>query len=221
MKKRLLVFVAACSMMISMTGCGGSDKKETTAEVEINEPTKTVAEDDTTEGNTAEPDVIVSEEMTTVDDATEDTEAAGNTEASSEDVSGMECLNGVYYDVQGMTLYQDNGNTRVYMSADKTETLAIAVTNQGTVSESDMYTAYENQIKKVYGDNYTEDKYNNGKLDFVMKNYLNGNVMNNSIDVKTYVNTNGTLTIYLEHCVKHGEAFPATAERILDSIVIK
>ena len=74
MKKRLLVFVAACSMMISMTGCGGSDKKETTAEVEINEPTKTVAEDDTTEGNTAEPDVIVSEEMTTVDDATEDTE---------------------------------------------------------------------------------------------------------------------------------------------------
>ena len=57
MKKRLLVFVAACSMMISMTGCGGSDKKETTAEVEINEPTKTVAEDDTTEGNTAEPDV--------------------------------------------------------------------------------------------------------------------------------------------------------------------
>ena len=158
MKKRLLVFVAACSMMISMTGCGGSDKKETTAEVEINEPTKTVAEDDTTEGNTAEPDVIVSEEMTTVDDATEDTEAAGNTEASSEDVSGMECLNGVYYDVQGMTLYQDNGNTRVYMSADKTETLAISVTNQGTVSESDMYTAYENQIKKVYGDIYREDK---------------------------------------------------------------
>ena len=43
MKKRLLVFVAACSMMISMTGCGGSDKKETTAEVEINEPKTSLA----------------------------------------------------------------------------------------------------------------------------------------------------------------------------------
>lgn len=222
MKKKLLVLVAACSMMVAMSGCGGSDsKKETTAPTtEFSEPVKI---DDSTEADrTDTPDFEASESNDLIEGEDENKDVNSDKASSADaDVAGMESSNGVYYSVGDLKQYSKQLDTIVYANEDKTETLAIYANTTGTVSAKDMLSALDNQIKTTYGDKYEEGKFQAKDFEFKTVNYLNGNKLNSLADVKTYTYSDGKVTIYVEHCVEHGKEFPSTAEDLLNSIVIK
>lgn len=172
MKKKLLAFAMACSMVFAMTACGKDDEEKTT---EINFET---------------PDV----DLSGVDDVTE---AATQSAANDNELE----LGGVIsYSIKG-TDYEEyapssTATTKVYAENNQLQTIAISAVN--VAGQSNVEEQFKAQIEAVYGTNYTITDTTFNGITYTTYNFGTNNSVSADINVTAYVYVDSNIAIYCE-----------------------